>query len=344
MKGAGDGMQARVPNRLLRDHWYIAARSKALGREPLGVVVGDERVVLFRDAEGRARALRDRCPHRGRSLSAGVVRDGAIACSFHGWRFDGDGRCIAQPSLVEGRSPRASCAAARFACEERHGYVWIWHGERAPGPPPDVPFYREGRWVRGTLAIACEAVRAIEISLDGPHLFFVHPSHPHTVARAADGGRLEHRAQEIRETATGFVATMRPRPGDDAALERTMTFDLPGRVTLSTRSPEGEVHTILWAVPTGPTSCRFEYLYLMGPRAPSREERAFVARLARKNFREDAVVLEDVQRAYDEAAEPFERSVPADAAPLAARRVLARAHAGEWPPPRLRREVVEFRM
>jgi len=33
-------------------------------------------------------AVDDRCPHRGNSLSTGVVSATAITCSMHRWRFD----------------------------------------------------------------------------------------------------------------------------------------------------------------------------------------------------------------------------------------------------------------
>jgi phenylpropionate dioxygenase-like ring-hydroxylating dioxygenase large terminal subunit len=56
--------------------------------------------VLFRDDAGKPHALLNRCCHRGVQLSLGKVVDGAIACRYHGWRYDGSGRCIHIPSLT----------------------------------------------------------------------------------------------------------------------------------------------------------------------------------------------------------------------------------------------------
>src|SRR5688500_19202270 len=49
--------------------------------------------------DGKVVALADACPHRGSPLSAGCVVDGVIQCAYHGFRFDGDGHCVAIPAL-----------------------------------------------------------------------------------------------------------------------------------------------------------------------------------------------------------------------------------------------------
>ncbi len=60
-------------------------------REILG-----EPVVLGRDADGRAFALRDICPHRAVPLSAGRIVDNngeqTVECPYHGWRYGTQGR------------------------------------------------------------------------------------------------------------------------------------------------------------------------------------------------------------------------------------------------------------
>lgn len=55
-------------------------------------------IALFRDADGAFAAFTDRCPHAGAPLSQGVLRDGVVVCSWHGWRFEpGTGRCPQAP-------------------------------------------------------------------------------------------------------------------------------------------------------------------------------------------------------------------------------------------------------
>jgi nitrite reductase (NADH) small subunit len=42
-------------------------------------------LALFRTADGRLFALRDRCPHKGGPLSQGIVHGHSVTCPLHGW-------------------------------------------------------------------------------------------------------------------------------------------------------------------------------------------------------------------------------------------------------------------
>ena len=72
------------------ESWYVACASAELGPEPIARRVHDRPIVLFRDGQGAAGALHDRCPHRGVALSLGQIAEGAVACAYHGWRFARD--------------------------------------------------------------------------------------------------------------------------------------------------------------------------------------------------------------------------------------------------------------
>jgi len=57
------------------------------------MAVENRGVAVFRIA-GEVRAVDDRCPHAGGSLSGGFVTDGCVICPWHGWPFDvTTGRC-----------------------------------------------------------------------------------------------------------------------------------------------------------------------------------------------------------------------------------------------------------
>ena len=49
--------------------------------------VEDKIIAVFNDG-GTYRAIDDMCPHMGASLAAGWLEDSAVACPWHGWRFD----------------------------------------------------------------------------------------------------------------------------------------------------------------------------------------------------------------------------------------------------------------
>jgi nitrite reductase/ring-hydroxylating ferredoxin subunit len=70
------------------DEWvYAVELAVLLRRKKTRVVIGGEPVALF--AVGDAvYALQDRCVHRQRELSKGVLWQGRVVCPGHQWAFD----------------------------------------------------------------------------------------------------------------------------------------------------------------------------------------------------------------------------------------------------------------
>jgi nitrite reductase/ring-hydroxylating ferredoxin subunit len=137
----------------------------------------DTPLVLYRDRRGVPHALADRCPHRNMPLSLGRVHhDGTLECAYHGWRFDGAGRCTAVPGLDQPGPSRAREVLFHAVCE-RDGFVWVW-GE--PGrPPAGEPFALpdlgggSGQVVLER-DLDCTLLAALENTLDVPHTAFLH--------------------------------------------------------------------------------------------------------------------------------------------------------------------------
>lgn len=117
--------------------WLRVAASTAVTTTPRPVVVGTRRLVVVRlHPGGPAIAVVDRCPHRLVPLSAGTVVEGRLRCAYHGWRFDGAGRCVEVPSLGPSAHlpPRARLETAAGVREE-DGWVWV----RVPEPGDATP-------------------------------------------------------------------------------------------------------------------------------------------------------------------------------------------------------------
>lgn len=108
------------PSGILR--WFHPVLPAAsLSRNPVPFRLGGVRYVLWRDAEGAARGLLDRCAHRFAPLSAGKVRpDGRLACPYHGWNYDGAGDGCS-PTLPE----LGKCRVPALTVVERYGYLWV---------------------------------------------------------------------------------------------------------------------------------------------------------------------------------------------------------------------------
>ena len=120
--------------------WFPVARSAEVGTTPVPVGAGGQAYVVVRlRPGGEVSAFPSRCPHRLVPLAAGAVVDGRLQCPAHGWRFDGEGRCVEIPSLGEhGAPPPRADLPMPWAVEERHGWVWL-APERTATPLPPRP-------------------------------------------------------------------------------------------------------------------------------------------------------------------------------------------------------------
>src|SRR5689334_2658457 len=116
----------------LKASWYVAARSAEVkggkGGQPLGRVLLNEPVVLFRREDGSAVALEDRCCHRQLPLSMGKVEGDALRCGYHGLKFDTSGKCVEIPGQ-DSIPPQARVRA--YPLVERYRWLWIWMGDPA---------------------------------------------------------------------------------------------------------------------------------------------------------------------------------------------------------------------
>ena len=54
-------------------------------------------IAVFRTADDRVFALRDRCPHKGGPLSQGIVFGESVACPLHNWCIDLKSGCATAP-------------------------------------------------------------------------------------------------------------------------------------------------------------------------------------------------------------------------------------------------------
>ena len=164
---------------MIADQWYPLLQSSKLGRKPVGVRRMGERLVLWRDGDGRPVCMRDRCPHRGVALSRGRVRDGALECGYHGFRYGRDGQYLRMPCEGEDARIPAGLRAHTLPVEERYGLVWLFWGHA--DERPEIPWFDFiGERRRGTAEAAIEwpqnYVRTLESNFDLHHTPWLHGS------------------------------------------------------------------------------------------------------------------------------------------------------------------------
>lgn len=164
----------------LHENWYVAATAgQVTAKKPFASTIMEEPLVLFRDAEGRACALLDRCLHRNAPLSKGALFGGCIGCPYHGWTYDGTGRVVIVPSEGHTPAPREGLAVQRFPTIEQDGVVWVYMGtaERA-GEKQPFRFPRVGEAGWGSYFMLTrfdgDVTDLVENFMDVPHTEFVH--------------------------------------------------------------------------------------------------------------------------------------------------------------------------
>ncbi|HZO22156.1 MAG TPA: aromatic ring-hydroxylating dioxygenase subunit alpha [Steroidobacteraceae bacterium] len=111
------------------DHWYALAWSDELkSGSVLGRRFADLPIALYRGKGGRVFALEDRCAHRQVPLHLGVVSGDHIKCHYHGWTYDGSGKCIDIPYLGKERLPNG---VRSYPAREVDGLIFVFPGDPA---------------------------------------------------------------------------------------------------------------------------------------------------------------------------------------------------------------------
>ena len=183
--------QREAPDSLmLTGFWYRALPSDHVGRNTLHkAMLLEIPLVIGRDADNRAFALLDACPHRGMPLNCGRFDGHQVECGYHGWKFDGHtGQCRLIPSLTADQHLKIDrIYAGNFACEERDRFIWVFMPAPAPvgagftrreepafSAPPLPTFSDKFKSAYLTADLPCSVDHGIIGLMDPAHGPFVH--------------------------------------------------------------------------------------------------------------------------------------------------------------------------
>jgi phenylpropionate dioxygenase-like ring-hydroxylating dioxygenase large terminal subunit len=182
--------------------WFRVASSHELtpgGVRPLHYFGRD--LVLFRTADGTPHVLDAHCTHLGAHLGhGGRVEDNALRCPFHGWLWDGQGRCLAVP-YARKVPPKAQMRA--WPVREVNGMLWVYYHAQGEAPHweiPELPEYTSPDWLlcrsghRWTIRAHPQLI--VENGVDSAHIPVVHCRQVRAITSEAlevDGPSLVHR-------------------------------------------------------------------------------------------------------------------------------------------------------
>lgn len=299
----------------LYDCWYLAVQSRDLrpGGLERHVILG-EPVLLGRDGQGAAFALRDLCPHRAAPLSAGkLTRDPggaeAVQCAYHGWLFrTGDGACSLIPSLTPGQAFETERVHVRvYPLRESQGLVWIWmaaDARLAAGPEGEAPVF-EGAigdpLVVDRMEFDTHIDHAVVGLMDPTHGPYVHPQ---WWWRKSTTPRLKTKRFEPSEL--GFTMVRHQPSANQRAYrlvgrpETEIVFRLPGLRWELVRAGGRHTLALTCLTPITPTKTRITQL-IWSDHPVFRCLRPLIAAGARRFLRQDGAMvnLQNQGLAYD---------------------------------------------
>ncbi len=165
---------------LFRRYWIPALLTAELPEPdcpPDRVKLLSERLIAFRDTEGRLGLIDEFCAHRGVSLWFGRNEDSGIRCAYHGWKYDVTGQCVEVPSEpVESRYCE-KIKLKSYPLVERGGMIWTYMGPAKEEPPlpgfewaslPRMHRHISKRWQETNY------LQAMEGGIDSSHVSFLH--------------------------------------------------------------------------------------------------------------------------------------------------------------------------
>lgn len=163
---------------LLRRYWQPAALVDEISdkRPAIAVRLLGEDLVLYREESGEYALMGRRCPHRGADLSYGRLEDGGLRCPFHGWLFDGKGRCLEQPAEPVDSDFHTTIRHTAYPCVQKNGIVFAWMGPGAAPSLPDLDCFvaPESHIFAFKGLIEANWLQALEVGIDPAHASFLH--------------------------------------------------------------------------------------------------------------------------------------------------------------------------
>ncbi|WP_231514727.1 Rieske 2Fe-2S domain-containing protein [Mycobacterium sp. URHB0044] len=165
---------------LFRQYWIPAMLAEELPENdcpPVRVKLLGERMIAFRDSDGRYGLMDEFCAHRGASLWFGRNEGSGLRCPYHGWKYDVTGQAIEIPSEPENSTFCSHVKLTSYPLVKIGDVLWTHMGDPEKQPPlPEFEFalvppdqtYTSKRWQE------CNWLQAFEGGIDSSHVSFLH--------------------------------------------------------------------------------------------------------------------------------------------------------------------------
>ena len=231
---------------LMGRYWIPALLSEEIPKPdcpPVQVRLLGEKLVAFRDSQGKIGLLGELCAHRGTSLFYGRNEDGGLRCIYHGWKYDVEGRVLETPAEPPESDFKRKIQHKAYPTREVAGIVFAYMG-----PKDKIPIFPNYEWTHvplsHTYVTKCmmdyNYLQGLEGECDSAHTSFLHSTFGEKNRRAPVN---QHRGPiyEIEERDFGLrLVAIRKLPSGENYV-RISTFVTPVSCWISNRSNK-EVH------------------------------------------------------------------------------------------------------
>lgn len=335
----------------LRNSWYAAAWDREVGRAPLARTLLNDPILFYRRDDGTPVALEDRCCHRHVPLSKGTIEGDDVRCGYHGLRFDPAGICVEIPGQA---SIPHDARIRSYPVVERWNLLWIWMGDPARADKAAIPDWwwcDHPDWTVARpdmLYVKCNYQLINDNVLDVTHLVYVHANSIGNKAISEFPVTTEREENLVRMSRMILdrpppplyrdVGNFKSNVDRWQIVEHTppsFTVNKAGCAELGTGGfqapPDKRIDVLALSAPTPETENSTHYFFCF-PRAFRLDDPAmdpvFYEEFVRV-FKEDVTILEAQQHALEARSDRPQVNIKVDAAPMAARRLLAEMIAAE---------------
>ena len=163
-----------------RRHWIpalLATELPAAECPPVRVKLLSERLLAWRDSQGRLALTDEFCAHRGVSLWFGRNEENGLRCPYHGGKYDHTGQCIEVPSEPTESGFCQKIKLTSYPLIERGGVLWTYMGpasEMPPEPEWEFAIVPPDRRFVSKRTQECNWLQALEGGIDSSHVSWLH--------------------------------------------------------------------------------------------------------------------------------------------------------------------------
>ena len=328
----------------LRNQWYAAAEADEIGHAPVGRILLNEPIVMYRMPDGRPVAMEDRCCHRRAPLSKGKVEGANLRCGYHGFLYAPDGKVVWVPG--QDKIPPGA-EVKTYPLIEKYGLVWIWMGAPARRDESLIP--EEFKWnvapgwisTGARLPVAANHMLLVDNLMDLSHVPFLHAA---TIGSANDTDpdlTWERGPSWVQGTRIGrnLIPTARARAlgvNSNMDVTKVMKFTPASHVSIEITQREtglkpGETprwcfHSVILNAMTPETerSCHYFWRSTRDYDVGSDDTTALIFKSTTVAFNEDKDMLEAEQRIIDLNPAAAQIDVMGDTGGLQSRRIVDR--------------------